>query len=134
MKENTQPSFTKFSAATVSYHFTITFSFLIQLPPIAAVLGGFSQASKVDDHGAFTNWGADEQGNFSKDIEQFGQLLATLLGHCHGSSEYTQVRNFLGILNGSGRYRVPPAFHPSSFCNPPPHPYLPEGLNPALDS
>ena len=41
--------------------------------------------------GAFTNSAADEQSYHSHDIKQFGHLLATLLGHCHGSSEYVKV-------------------------------------------
>ena len=45
----------------------------------------------MNEAGAFTNWAADEQSCYGNDIEQFGQLLATLLGHCHGSSEYVQV-------------------------------------------
>jgi len=40
---------------------------------------------------AFTNFAADEQSNYGTDIEQFGQLLATLLGNCYGSSEYNKV-------------------------------------------
>ena len=66
---------------------------VLQVPPIKAVLGGFSQASKADDAGAFTNSAADEQSCHSHayDIKQFGHLLATLLGHCHGSSEYVKV-------------------------------------------
>ena len=54
-------------------------------------MGGFSQASKFNEAGAFTNLAADEQCNCGNDIKQFGQLLATLLGYCHGSSEYTKV-------------------------------------------
>ena len=53
---------------------------------MTAVLGGFSRASKVNEVGA-----VDEQSNYGNDIEQFGQLLATLLGNCHGSSEYIKV-------------------------------------------
>ena len=64
---------------------------VLQVPPIKAVLGGFSQASKADNAGAFTNSAADEQSCYSHDIKQFGHLLATLLGHCHGSSEYVKV-------------------------------------------
>ena len=71
-----------------------TADFCFQLPPIRAVLGGFSQARKMNEPGTFTNWAVDEQGNNGGDIEQFGHLLATLLGHCHGSSEYTQVNSF----------------------------------------
>lgn len=48
----------------------------------------------MNEAGAFTNWAADEQSCRGNDIEQFGQLLATLLGHCHGSSEYIKV-NFV---------------------------------------
>lgn len=47
---------------------------------------------------AFTNWAVGEQSNCGNDIEQFGQLLATLLGHCHGSSEYIQVNIAVGII------------------------------------
>jgi len=46
----------------------------------------------MNEPAAFTNWTVDEQGTCGNDIEQFGQLLATLLGHCNGSSEYTQVK------------------------------------------
>ena len=59
-------------------------------------MGGLSRASKENEPGSFANWGADEQSDHGKDIEQFGQLIATLLGHCHGSSEYIQVRFFFG--------------------------------------
>lgn len=62
-----------------------------QVPPIKAVLGGFSLASKVNKAGAGTNWAVNEQSSYGNHIEQFGQLLATLLGHCHGSSEYIKV-------------------------------------------
>ena len=55
------------------------------------MLGGFSRVSKANEPGAYTNWSVEEHGSHGKDLEQFGQLLATLLGHCHGSSEYTQV-------------------------------------------
>ena len=55
------------------------------------MLGGFSQVSKANEPGAYTNWSVEEHGCHGKDLEQFGQLLATLLGHCHGSSEYTKV-------------------------------------------
>ena len=58
------------------------------------MLGGFSQASKMNEPGAYMNRTVEEQGNIGNDIGQFGQLLATLLGHCHGSSEYTQVNTF----------------------------------------
>ena len=47
----------------------------------------------MNDPGAFTNWVADEQSNCSNDIKQFGQLLATLLGHCHGCSEFIKVNS-----------------------------------------
>ena len=73
-----------------------------QLPPVRAVLGGLSRASKENEPGSFVNWGADEQSDHGKDIEQFGQLIATLLGHCHGSSEYIQVRF---LIKGSIRSR-----------------------------
>lgn len=73
-----------------------------QLPPVRAVLGGLSRASKENEPGSFANWGADEQSDHGKDIEQFGQLIATLLGHCHGSSEYIQVRF---LIKGSIRSR-----------------------------
>ena len=55
------------------------------------MLGGFSQVSKANEPGAYTNRTVEEHGSHGNDLEQFGQLLATLLGHCHGSSEYTQV-------------------------------------------
>ena len=54
-------------------------------------MGGFSQASKLNEAGAFTNLAVDEQSDYRKDIKEFGQLLATLLGCCHGFSEYTKV-------------------------------------------
>ena len=55
----------------------------------------------MNEAGAYTNWAVDEQSNYGNDIEQFGQLLATLLGHCHGSSEYTQVNivQFVSLLS-----------------------------------
>ena len=62
-----------------------------QLPPVRAVLGGLSRVSKKSKPSSFTNWGAYRQICHGNDIEQFGQLIATLLGHCHGSSEYAQV-------------------------------------------
>ncbi|RMX61018.1 hypothetical protein pdam_00007570 [Pocillopora damicornis] len=68
-----------------------------RVPPIKAVLGGFSQASKADDAGAFTNSAADEQSCYSHDIKQFGHLLATLLGHCHGSSEYVKLHEIMNL-------------------------------------
>ncbi|KAJ7371534.1 hypothetical protein OS493_024874 [Desmophyllum pertusum] len=68
-----------------------------RLPPIRAVLGGFSRASKMNEAGAYTNWAVAEQSNYGNDIEQFGQLLATLLGHCHGSSEYTQLHEIMNL-------------------------------------
>ena len=40
---------------------------------------------------AYSNGAVDEQCNYDNDIEQFGQLLATLLGNCHGSSGYNKV-------------------------------------------
>lgn len=52
----------------------------------------------MNEAGAFTNWAADEQSNYGSDIEQFGQLLATLLGHCHGSSEYIKVNIAVCII------------------------------------
>ena len=45
----------------------------------------------MDETGAYSNWAVDEQSNYGNDTEQFGQLLATLLGNCHGSSEYIKV-------------------------------------------
>ena len=41
--------------------------------------------------GAYSSGTGDEQFDYGKDIEQFGQLLATLIGNCHGSSEYNKV-------------------------------------------
>ena len=63
-----------------------------QLPPVRAVLGGLSRVSKENEPASFTSSGADEHSDHGNDIEQFGQLIATLLGHCHGSSEYVEVR------------------------------------------
>lgn len=82
-----------FLKQTIQFHLIHGFNLnsLLQFPPIRAVLGGFSQASKLNEAGAFTNLVADEQSDNGKDIQQFGQLLATLLGYCHGSSEYTKV-------------------------------------------
>ena len=57
------------------------------------MLGGFSQVSMLNEPGAFTNWAVDELATKGNDIKQFGQLLATLLGHCNGSGEYTRVNN-----------------------------------------
>ena len=54
-------------------------------------MAGFSRASKVNEAGAYSNGAVDQQCNYGNDIEQFGQLLATLLGNCHGSSEYNKV-------------------------------------------
>ena len=54
----------------------------------------------MNEAGVFTNWTADEQSNCSNDVEQFGQLLATLLGHCHGSSEYIKVNISLYYFQG----------------------------------
>ena len=54
----------------------------------------------MNDAGAFTNWTADEPSNCGNDIEQFGQLLATLLGHCHGSSEYIKVSSVVCFIYG----------------------------------
>ena len=45
----------------------------------------------MDEAGAYNNWAVDKQSNYGNDIQQFGQLLATLLGNCHGSSEYIKV-------------------------------------------
>ncbi|XP_020614314.1 uncharacterized protein LOC110052523 [Orbicella faveolata] len=66
-----------------------------RLLPITAVLGGFSRASKVNEAGAYSNWAVDEQSNYGNDIEQFGHLLATLLGNCHGSSEYIKLQEIM---------------------------------------
>ncbi|RMX61051.1 hypothetical protein pdam_00007566 [Pocillopora damicornis] len=68
-----------------------------RVPPIKAVLGGFSQASMANKAGAFTNSAADEQSYHSHDIKQFGHLLATLLGHCHGSSEYVKLHEIMNL-------------------------------------
>ena len=40
---------------------------------------------------AYSNGTEDEQCNYGNDIEQFGQLLAILIGNCHGSSGYNKV-------------------------------------------
>ena len=45
----------------------------------------------MDKAGAYSNWAVDEKSNYGNDTEQFGQLLATLLGNCHGSSECIKV-------------------------------------------
>ena len=50
----------------------------------------------MNEAAVFTNVVVDEQSNYGNDIKQFGQLLATLLGHCDGSSEYIKV-NVVGI-------------------------------------
>ena len=56
------------------------------------MLGCFTDARRVvDKEGTYTNRACAEQDPYGEDIEQFGQLLAILLGHCHGSSEYTEV-------------------------------------------
>ena len=52
----------------------------------------------MNNPGAFTNCSTDEQSHCGNDIEQFGQLLATLLGHCHGSSEYIKVNGAVDII------------------------------------
>jgi len=82
-----------------------------RLPPIRAVLSGFSRASKMNEAGAFTNWAADEQSNFGNDIEQFGQLLATLLGHCHGSSEYIKLHEIMNLCFEETVENRPTAFY-----------------------
>ena len=41
--------------------------------------------------GACSSGKDHEQCNYGNDIEQFGQLLATLIGNCHGPSEYNKV-------------------------------------------
>ena len=71
--------------------FIASMHFLLKIPPIKAVLGGFSRASKVNGESAFTNQAIDEQICFGSHVEQFGQLLITLLGHCHGSSKQFKV-------------------------------------------
>ena len=83
------------------YEANLTRSTRLQVPPIKAVLGGFSQASKADDAVAFTNSAADEQSCYSHDIKQFGHLLAILLGHCHGSSEYVKVITMKSVSVGT---------------------------------
>ena len=55
------------------------------------MLGGFSQVSRANEPRAYTKRTVEEHGTHGNDLEQFAQLLATLLEHCHGSSEYTQV-------------------------------------------
>ena len=74
-------------------HATFPYSIItiLQLPPITAVLGGFSRAFKVNEAGAYSNWAVDEQSNHNKDIAQIGHLLATLLGKFHSSSECIKV-------------------------------------------
>ncbi|KAL9987529.1 hypothetical protein ACROYT_G001853 [Oculina patagonica] len=68
-----------------------------RLPPIIAVLGGFSRVSKLHEAGAYTNWAADKQSSNGNDIEQFGQLLATLLGNFHGSCEYVKLHEIMNL-------------------------------------
>ena len=41
--------------------------------------------------GAYSSGTDDEQCNYGNDIEQFGQLLGTLVENCYGSSEYNKV-------------------------------------------
>lgn len=67
----------------------------LRLPPVRAVLGGLSRVSKNNEPSSFTNWGANKQIRHGNDIEQFGQLIATLLGHCHGSNEYVQLHEIM---------------------------------------
>ena len=52
----------------------------------------------MNEAGAYSNWAVDEQSNYGNDIGQFGQLLATLLGNCHGSSEYIKVNICHSVL------------------------------------
>ena len=54
-------------------------------------MGGFSRAYNWNRAGAFPNLAPDGQRNCGDDIKQFGQLLATILRHCYGSSEYNKV-------------------------------------------
>ncbi|KAL9987510.1 hypothetical protein ACROYT_G001832, partial [Oculina patagonica] len=68
-----------------------------RLPPIRAVLGGFSRASKMNDSGAFKNVEVDGQSNCGNDIQQFGQLLATLLGYCYDSCEYIKLHEIMNL-------------------------------------
>ena len=59
----------------------------------------------MNKDGAHSNGAVNEQCNYGNDIEQFGQLLATLLGNCHGSSEYNKVNKchcFLGSVQSVG--------------------------------
>ncbi|KAJ7371548.1 hypothetical protein OS493_024889 [Desmophyllum pertusum] len=80
-------------------------------PPITATLGGFSRASKMNEPGAYTNWAVAEQSNYGNDIEQFGQLLATLLGHCHGSSEYIKLHEIMNLCFAEIVEKKPEASH-----------------------
>lgn len=69
----------------------------LRLPPVRAVLGGLSRVSKENEPASFTSSGADEHSDHGNNIEQFGQLIATLLGHCHGSSEYVQLHEIMNL-------------------------------------
>ncbi|XP_066021323.1 uncharacterized protein [Pocillopora verrucosa] len=57
----------------------------------------FSRASKVNGESAFTNQAIDEQICFGSHVEQFGQLLITLLGHCHGSSKQFKLHEMMNL-------------------------------------
>ena len=51
---------------------------------------------------AYCKGAVHEQSNYGNDIEQFGQLLATLLGNCHDSSDYDQVNKCHSLLFKKG--------------------------------
>ncbi|KAJ7380774.1 hypothetical protein OS493_007152 [Desmophyllum pertusum] len=96
-------------------HNNITSNILIgqcpRNPPITATLGGFSRASKMYDASAYINLVVEEQSNYGNDIEQFGQLLATLLGHCHDSSEYIKLHEIMNLCFEEIAEKKPGASH-----------------------
>ena len=77
----------------------LSFVLHLQIPPIKAVLGGFKKASSGvrNKEPGQTNLVCEQSVDNKSDLVQFGQLLAVLMGHCNGSSEYTEVstRKFL---------------------------------------
>ena len=67
------------------------------------------------DVSAYINLVVEEQSNYGNDIEQFGQLLATLLGHCHDSSEYIKV-NKVQYVSFRKESFLPPRSCKSANC------------------
>ncbi|PFX15365.1 G-protein coupled receptor GRL101 [Stylophora pistillata] len=82
-----------------------------RIPPIKAILGGFSRASTVNEESAFTNHAMDEQSCFGSHVEKFGKLLATLLGHCHGSSEQSKLHEIMNLC-----FEKTPEKRPTARC------------------